>query len=152
MLDAILAWIHFMLIFALSGTLFAEFFFYQRSLTTTTLQRLQRVDAAFGILAGLVIVSGILRVIYSPKTAAYFLHDSFFRTKMVLFVTVGLVSILPTRHYLSLRNVPVAGGIVTVPEDSYAATRRWLTLEVVLLLFIPLCASLMAHGYGYHAP
>ena len=52
MLDAILAWIHFMLIFALSGTLFAEFFFYQRSLTTTTLQRLQRVDAAFGILAG----------------------------------------------------------------------------------------------------
>jgi putative membrane protein len=152
MLDAILAWIHFMLIFALSGTLFAEFFFYQRSLTATTLLRLQRVDAAFGILAGLVIVSGILRVIYSPKTPAYFLHDSFFWTKMVLYVTVGLISIAPTRHYLSLRSAPVVGGIVTIPENGYAATRRWLTLEVVLLLFIPLCASLMAHGYGYHAP
>ena len=30
-----------------------------------------------------------------------------------------------------------------------ATMRRLLTLEIVLLLLIPLCASLMAHGYGY---
>jgi uncharacterized membrane protein len=38
---------------------------------------------------------------------------------------------------------------VTILAGNYTMIRRLLTLEVVLLLFIPLCATLMAHGYGY---
>jgi uncharacterized membrane protein len=33
------------------------------------------VDQAYGMLAGAVILSGIARVVYSPKTAAYFVHN-----------------------------------------------------------------------------
>lgn len=149
MLDAILAWIHYIFIFVLVGTLFAEFFFYQRTLRVAALQRLQRVDLLYGIIAACVVASGIARVMYSPKTPAFYLHDTIFWTKMVLFVTVGLVSIIPTMHFLRLSRLEPVDGTITAPEAAYATMRKILTLEIVLLLFIPLCATLMAHGYGY---
>jgi putative membrane protein len=149
MLDVILAWIHFMFIFGLVGTLFAEFFFYQRTLRVEALQRLQRVDLAYGVIAAGVIASGVARVIYSPKTAAFYMHDTIFWTKMTLFLTVGLVSIIPTRHFLRLSLIEPVDGAITAPEATYVTMRRILAVEVVLLLFIPLCATLMAHGYGY---
>jgi putative membrane protein len=149
MLDAILAWFHFMAIIALASTIFAEAFFYQRALAVATLQRLQRVDIAYGIIAGIVVITGALRVIYSPKTPAFYLHDVIFWTKMALFLTVGLVSIAPTMHFIRLGRVTPVEGIVAVEQRTYATMRRLLVLEVVLLLFIPLCATLMAHGYGY---
>ena len=149
MVDTILAWIHFVFIFGLVGTLFAEFFFYQRTLRVEALIRLQRVDMLFGILAGAVIASGVLRVMYSPKTATFYVHDWIFWAKMALFVAVGLLSIVPTLHYLRLGRGTAKDTTVTVPERDYATIRRVLALEVVLLMFIPLCASLMAHGYGY---
>ena len=149
MLDAILAWIHYIFIFVLVGTLFAEFFFYQRTLRVAALQRLQRVDLLYGIIAACVVASGIARVMYSPKTPAFYLHDTIFWTKMALFVTLGLISIAPTMHLIRLGRQAPADGAVQIPPQSYATIRRLLTLEIVLLLFIPLCATLMAHGYGY---
>ena len=151
MLDAILAWIHFMFIFALSGTVFAEAFFYQQTLAVATLQRLQRTDIAFGILAAFVLVSGILRVVYSPKTPSFYVHDTIFWTKIALFAALGIASIAPTMHYLALNKATPVDGAIAVPESTYKTIRALLTLEIVLLLLIPLCASLMAHGYGYSA-
>jgi putative membrane protein len=147
--DSIAAWVHFMCIFAMVGTLFAEAFFYQPTLAVATLKRLQRVDIAFGILAGTVVASGIARIYISPKTPAFYMHDTIFWTKMALFVTLGLISIAPTMHLIRLGRQAPADGAVQIPPQSYATIRRLLTLEIVLLLFIPLCATLMAHGYGY---
>jgi len=148
-LDAVLAWIHFMFIFALVSTVFAEAFFYQRTLALATLKRLQRVDIAFGILAGAVVLSGIARVMYSPKTPGFYLHDSIFWTKMALFGALGIASIVPTMHFIRLGKREPTGDTVAVDEKTYTTVRGVLTLELVLLLLIPLCASLMAHGYGY---
>jgi putative membrane protein len=147
--DSIAAWVHFVFIFALVGTLFAEAFFYQPTLAIATLKRLQRVDIAFGILAGAVIISGIARIFISPKTPAFYMHDTIFWTKMALFLTLGLISMAPTMHYLRLGRQTPVDGTVTIPAENYTTIRRLLTLEIVLLLFIPLCATLMAHGYGY---
>lgn len=71
LVDALLAWIHFVFIFRLCGCLFAEALFYRSAFARATLDRLRTVDAAYGILAGAVVASGVARVIFSPKGAVF---------------------------------------------------------------------------------
>jgi putative membrane protein len=105
------------------------------------------VDAAYGILAGAVVFSGIARMVYSPKTAAYFLHNPIFWTKMSLFVAVALLSIPPTIHYVRIRSTAQPDGTVRVERRAYVNMRALLVVQVVLFAFIPLCAALMARGF-----
>ncbi len=147
LLDAMLAWLHFGLIFTLAGCLFAELFFYREVLAGPTFARLQTVDRAYGIVAGLVIASGILRVIYSPKTASYFLHNPIFWTKMSLFAAVALLSIPPTIHFLRAAGTAQPDGTIRIEPRAYSTTRTLLALEVALFMLIPLCAALMARGF-----
>ena len=150
MLDAVLAWLHFIAIFAFSACLFAEAFFYAPTLPAATLARLGRIDTAYGLLTIVVIASGIARLLYSPKTPGFYMHDVIFWTKMGLFVVVGLISIAPTIHFLRLRKAtPRADGSIDIEPATYRTMRACLVAEISVFLFIPLCASLMAHGFGY---
>jgi putative membrane protein len=150
MLDAIIAWLHFLAIFGFAACLFAEAAFYARSLPAQTLRRLSRIDIAYGILALAVIVTGVAHVIFSPKTPAFYLHDAIFWTKIGLFLTVGLLSIAPTVHLLRLRDASAQYSLpVEIDARTYRTMRLCMTSELVLLAFIPLCAAFMARGYGY---
>jgi putative membrane protein len=150
MLDAVLAWVHFVAIFAFSGCLFAECFFYARILPASTLERLGRIDLAYGLLTIVVIASGVAHAIYSPKTFAFYMHDAIFWAKMGLFVVVGLLSIAPTMHLITLRGAQMGDASpVTIADRTYRVMRACLITEVGLLLCIPLCAALMARGFGY---
>jgi putative membrane protein len=142
--DALLAWLHFLCIFTLVGTLISELVLYRREMDGARIALLRRIDILFGIAAGLVIVSGILRVTLGLKGAAFYLHNPFFWTKMGLFLALGLLSIAPTIHYLRLGD----SGTVIVPEAAYRRTWAVLVLEVGLLGCIPLLATLLAHGYN----
>jgi putative membrane protein len=150
MLDATLAWLHFLAIFGFTACLFAEAAFYARSLPPQTLRRLSSIDAAYGILALAVIVTGVAHLIFSPKTPAFYLHDAIFWTKIGLFLAVGLISIVPTVHLLRLRGASAQYSLpVEIEDRTYRSMRLCLTCELVLLAFIPLCAAFMARGYGY---
>jgi len=148
LLDTLLAWLHFVCIFALVGTLFTEVVLYRRRMDAVRLAQLQRVDLYFGITAGLVIVSGILRVTFGLKGAAFYLHNPVFWTKMGFFLAIGLLSIAPTIHYLRLKNRADASGAVIVEDGDYRRTWAALGAEVGLLACIPFFASLLAHGYA----
>jgi putative membrane protein len=145
--DALLAWLHFMLVFGLCGCLLAELFFYGRELSRSTLRRLQRVDIAFGALAAAVVVSGVVRVIFSPKGAAFFVHNPIFWTKMGLFGALGLLSIAPTLHYIALGRTAAGEANIRVGDGAFKANRNYLFAEVILLLLIPCCAAFMARGF-----
>jgi putative membrane protein len=142
--DALLAWLHFLCIFTLVGTLISELVLYRREMDAARFALLRRIDILFGMAAGLVIVSGILRVTLGLKGAAFYLHNPFFWTKMGLFLALGLLSIAPTIHYLRLPG----SGTVVVPEAAYSRTWAVLVLEVGVLGCIPLLATLLAHGYN----
>ena len=148
LVDALLAWVHYVLIFALSECLFAEIVFYRRELDRATLVRLQRVDLAYGILAGSIVASGLARVFFSPKGAAYYAHNPVFWTKMGLFVALGLLSIAPTLHFVRLAKGAASDGTVRVAARAFAATRGYLAAEIALLLLLPLCAAFMARGFA----
>jgi putative membrane protein len=147
LLDALLAWLHFLCIFALVGALLAELAFYRRRMDLARITQLTRIDLLYGISAGLVVLSGIVRVNFGLKGAGFYLHNPIFWTKMGLFVTLGLLSIPPTIHYLRIRGRADASGVVTVDEGGYRRTWAVLGVEVGLLACIPLLATLLANGY-----
>lgn len=148
LLDALLAWLHFICIFTLVGALVAELVLYRRRMDIARLTQLQRIDALYGISAGLVIVSGVLRVTLGLKGASFYLHNPIFWTKMGFFLAVALLSIPPTIHYLRLKRGAGASEAVVVPDRAYHSMWALLGTETVLLACIPFFATLLTHGYA----
>lgn len=147
LLDALLAWLHFLCIFTLVGALVAELVLYRREMSLARLTQLQRIDALYGISAGLVVVSGVLRVTLGLKGASFYLHNPIFWGKMGFFLAVALLSIPPTIHYLRLKRDADPNGTVVVPDRPYRNMWALLVGEAALLAWIPFFATLLTHGY-----
>jgi putative membrane protein len=144
--DTLLAWAHFVAVFALVSTVVAELILYRSRMGLARLKQLQRVDAAYGICAVLVIITGVSRVIWGLKGPVFYVHNPIFWTKMALFLVVGLLSIQPTIHYLRINKDAGPEGVI-LGESPFRRTQSLLLGEAVLLAFIPLFATLMTHGY-----
>ena len=112
-------------------------------LSGVELRRLGAVDAAYGALAGAVIVFGVSRVLFGANDADFYTENPVFWMKMAAFATVGLLSIAPTSRYRRWRLA--ADG----PSDAEVATaRRFIALQLCAFAFIPVFAALMARGIG----
>ncbi len=146
--DALLAWAHFLAIFTLASLLACEIALLRDALPADRVRRLQTVDRWYGIVAALVIASGLGRLFLGPKGAAFYAHNPIFWTKMGLFAAVALISIVPTVAFLrwSARRAP--DGSVQLVAGEFGRLRGLLWLQVAVFAFIPLCAALMARGIG----
>lgn len=148
MLDAIAAYAHYIAILAVAALLGSELVLYRAVLPAPYARTLQRIDAGFGISAILLIVTGVGRVYASHLGWPFFTHNPVFWLKMGLFASVGILSIWPTRHYLSWNVAGEIGETVAIEPATARNIRRFLIAEVLLLACIPLCAALMARGIG----
>ncbi|MEO4047748.1 DUF2214 family protein [Pseudomonas sp. CAU 1711] len=148
MADAIAASLHYLSIFVLFALLTAEHLLFKPELDVATARRLQRIDIAYGASAGLVLITGLVRVLWFGKGLDYYLHNGLFHAKIGLFLLVGLLSIYPTLTFFNWRNGLLAGQTPAIAP--YQA--RWviltIRLELLLLLCLPLLAALMARGHG----
>lgn len=104
MTAALLAFLHHGAAFAIFGVLTAELLLLKGEITLASARSLLRIDAAYGMSAMTLIAVGFVRVFYTEKGAAYYFHSASFIAKIALFATVGLLSIYPTRQFLSWRN------------------------------------------------
>lgn len=148
MAAALVAYLHYLSIFALFALLSIEHVLFKTPLDLSRARSLMITDLAYGICAVLVLATGVARVLWFGKGAAYYMGNSLFHAKVGLFVLVGLLSILPTLEFIKWRSAVKAG---QVPEPSARQLRlvTWsIRLELLALLFIPLLAALMARGYG----
>jgi putative membrane protein len=146
--EAIVAYLHFVSVLALAGLLVAELLLYRRGLTAGGAAVLQRVDLAFGLAAAGVLVTGVVRVFWVGKGAAYYLGNPVFHALWIGFVAVALISLAPTLHFLRWGRGPRQGQAPVIPERSFKLVRRALMTEVHLLAILPLLAVLMARGIG----
>ncbi|HEY5365783.1 MAG TPA: DUF2214 family protein [Casimicrobiaceae bacterium] len=148
MMASLFAFLHFLAAFTLFAALAAEIVLTRGAPDLTTARRLLHVDAVFGIAATLVLVAGVLRVLYFERGPAYYVHSAPFIAKMLLFALVGLLSIYPTRRFLSWRPA-LARGVAPVADAAcMRRIRRVIHVEATLVVLLILCASLMAHGVG----
>jgi len=147
--DLILAIAHHLLIFALAAALAAEFVLVRPGLAGRDVKLVGHIDQAYGGLAGVVIVIGVLRVIFGLKGWEFYVYNWAFWAKMAAFAATGLISILPTARILSWRKAAEASpGIYVVPDNEIAAVRRYVRLGVATFLLIPVFAAMMARGVG----
>jgi putative membrane protein len=144
--DALLAYAHYLTIFALASVLFAELVLLRPRLPADLYRRLRIVDRWYGITAVLVIASGLARLNLGVKGAAFYTHNPIFWTKMGLFVAVGLLSIAPTVAYIRWQKRAEPDGSLALEPVEFARTRGWIYAQLALFALIPLCATLMARG------
>jgi putative membrane protein len=145
---SLFAFLHHVAAFTLFAALVLELILIRDDLTVGTARRLQVADMVFGISAGVLIVVGLLRVLYFEKGATYYFHTWTFIAKLTLFVVIGLVSIIPTREFLSWRKAMKQGEAPSVSAEKLRSLRSIVHLELVGVVAIILMAALMAKGIG----
>ena len=141
-LNLILAIAHHRAVFTLVAIFAAEFALLRPGIEGKRLMQLSKIYGAYGAVAGLVVIVGIIRVIFGGAGWEYYVTNWVFWAKMLAFLGVGLLSIPPTLAIVRWRK---AGA----PSDADVNTaRRFLHAEAALLIFIPAFAAAMARGYG----
>jgi putative membrane protein len=147
-IGAAFAFLHFLAVFGIFCTVFLEWQTMSRTPTYAEARRIQLSDRWFGIFAGVVLVVGFLRVYYFEKGKAFYTSNPFFHAKLTLFVLVGLLSIYPTIRFIKWGVQTKQGLAPTVSADEYRRIMALVRAELVLLLGMAVCASLMARGVG----
>jgi putative membrane protein len=143
------AFLHHLAAFTLAAALVLEFILIKDDLTVRSVQTIQRADIAFGMSAGVLLVVGFCRVLYFEQGTSYYSHSVPFLAKLSLFLMIGLLSIYPTREFLSWRRPVKRGDVPTVTDRKMHAIRSIIHCELVGVVLIILCAALMAKGVGY---
>jgi len=146
---AFFAFLHHLAAFALVAALAVEFVLIRDALTVTTARKIVRADIAFGLSAGVVLAVGLLRVFFFEKGVAYYFHSAPFLAKLALFALVGLLSIYPTREFLSWRAALRQGQVPVVDPAKLRTLRSVMHWELTGVALILLLAALMARGIGY---
>jgi len=147
-LDAALAYLHFAAILAVAGFLVAEAMLLRGDLGARDIAALARADVWYFNLAGLALATGVARVFFGAKGAAFYAGNPVFWVKVALFVAVGLASIKPTISFVRWRRAARDAAGYSVPTAEVRGARRLVLAELHLLALIPLAAVLMARGIG----
>jgi putative membrane protein len=148
LLAAFVAFVHFLAFFVLTTTLVLQLGLLSDSISVVTARRIQRADRVSGIAAVLVLIFGFLRVIYFEKGADYYFDNTFFLIKMTLFIAVGLISIYPTLCYARWSPELKQEIAPEISAPMLLRIRKIIHYELIAILGILACASLMAKGFG----
>lgn len=143
-----LALAHYLSILLLLALLLAELLQFRRLLSMRRARWLIATDLAYGGSAGLVLATGLARVIWQGKGWEYYLHNGFFHAKIGLFLVVSCLSILPTLCFLGWRERLRQGLAPQIEARQAWRIRAVLLSELLLLLAMAPLATLMARGHG----
>jgi len=145
---AFFAFLHHVAAFALVAALTVELVLVRGTLTVESARKIVRFDAVDGLSAGTLLVVGLLRVFLFEKGAAYYFHSATFLGKLALFAAIGLLSIYPTREFLSWRAALKQGRVPVVDPGKLRALGTVIHWELASVALILLLAALMARGIG----
>jgi putative membrane protein len=147
--DLALAILHHLAVFLLAGMLAAELALVRPGLAGGNLALVGRLDAAYGSLAGLIVLIGAGRVIFGLKGWEYYVYYWAFWAKMAAFVGVGLLSLQPTARIQRWRKQAAGAADYVVPDAEVIALRRFMRAEAVVLALVLVFAAVMARGIAY---
>jgi len=147
-IDLGLAIAHHLAVFTLVALYAAEFALLRPGLGGARIGQLTRIDAAYGAMAGVVIVVGIIRVMFGAVGWEYYVSNHAFWGKMAAFLVMGLLTIQPTMAIRRWLKASRRDGGYMIPETEIATSRRLVHIQAGVLLLIPIFAAAMARGYG----
>jgi putative membrane protein len=126
--DLLLAIAHHLLVFGLLGLLITEMMTIRPGMSAASIRYVAKLDIAYGIVAGLIVIVGFSRVFFGIKGADFYLANPVFWAKMAAFLILD-----PGFR----------------PADAEVKkVRRYMHYEGMAFFTIPVFAALMARGYG----
>jgi putative membrane protein len=140
--EATIRIIHFTGIFFLTSMLVWENVLIAKNVSAVILRKLALIDGLYGLAAGVVAISGAYLWLAAAKPSEFYTSNPIFHLKLSLFVVIALISIFPTIFFLKHRKIN---------QDKLALPKHVMIIkriELALLIFIPICAVLMARGIG----
>ncbi|HZR36565.1 MAG TPA: DUF2214 family protein [Nevskia sp.] len=149
LLDAALAYLHFIAILLLASLMSAEALLLRPSVAQQSSRWIARLDLGVGLSAIAVVASGLSRAVWGAKGWAYYAHNPVFHAKIGVFVLIGLMSIIPTVLFLrwARRHRELPG--YAVPAEEVRRARRWVLIELHLLPLLPLFGVMMSRGMHF---
>ena len=148
MAGALVAFGHFFAFFALTAAIVLKLALIGESMSVDTARRIRRADRVAGLSAALLLVFGTLRVLYFEKGGAYYMDNLYFQVKIGLFLLAALISIYPTVCFARWKSELEQGIAPVLGAQQVGRLKRALHSELVLVIGVLLCASLMARGFG----
>jgi putative membrane protein len=147
-LEALLAYAHILAILTMVVFLASEAALCRVEwMNAAVVQRLRRVDQIYNVAAGAVFLTGLLRVFLGAKGGEWYGSQPLLYLKLALFVSIGLLSIKPTRMFARWQRELAASGALP-GADQVQKARKLVMLQAHILPFIPLAAVFMARGFG----
>ena len=144
--DLILTIAHHLAVFSLVGIFAAEFALLRPGLDGPRIGQLARLDAAYGAVAGVVIVVGILRVLFGASGWEYYVSSHAFWGKMAAFLIMGLLTVPPTLAIRQWQAAVRTDAGYCPDAAAIGRNRRFLHIQAGFLLLIPIFAAIMARG------
>ncbi|MFP4317829.1 MAG: DUF2214 family protein [Phormidium sp.] len=146
--SAIVAYFHYIAFMLAIAALVVERISLRERLSFEEAQRIVIADSVYGLSAIVVLVTGIWRVLYFGKGAAYYMNNPIFWTKIGLFLFVGALSIYPTITFILWIKELRESAAPVLSRVKFKVLSTLVSVEIVGFLLIPLFASLMARGFG----
>ena len=145
-MSAVFAYLHTLSMIALGSMLFAQLLTFDLLHHQLGLRRFWLLSCGVAASATSALASGVALLIWTDQGATFYLHNPVFYIKLAIFAAMLLIAITPARMIVQWQRQAVTGAI---PEAGMILlVRRYLTIEMILFLAIPLAASLAARGIG----
>jgi putative membrane protein len=143
---ALLAYLHSLSMMALAAMLFVQLLSIDGLHDRQQLERFVRYSFGLAAVAGVMLISGVGLLVWAERGVAFYLRNPVFYIKLAVFAAMLLIAITPARIILQWHR---EAGTGKIPEQGMVFfVKRYLTAEAILLLIIPLAASLLARGIG----
>ena len=147
-LEALLAYAHILAILTMVVFLASEAALCRVEwMNAAVVQRLRRIDQIYNVAAGAVFLTGLLRVFLGAKGGEWYGAQPLLYLKLALFITIGLLSIKPTRMFARWQRELAASGTLPGAAEVQKA-RKLIMMQAHILPFIPLAAVFLARGFG----
>jgi putative membrane protein len=160
-MSALFAYLHTLSMIALGAMLFAMMLTFDLLQEPKGFHRFWVLSWGVATAAAVALASGIVLVIWTDHGSAFYLHNPVFYIKLAGFVAMLLIAVTPARliiqwHQDATTGDATSGDIETGASGTGAIAdtslvplvQRYVVFELLLLLVIPLAASLAARGIG----
>lgn len=143
--EALITYVHYLGFMVLFAALLAQHWVFVSLATSLQIQRLFLLDSVYGAAAVVVLITGLSKVFLVGKPAIFYAHNGWFHAKVTLFVIVALLSIWPTLQFFKAKKASAQlppAALIELP----AGIRIVQRIELVIIMFLPLLAVLMARA------
>lgn len=145
--DFFLASAHHIAFLILVAALITEWMLLANGPEARSVASLSKIDLAYGLSAGALLLIGGLRVTMGAKGWAFYSGNPWFWIKLGTFAAIGAASLVPTLRYLRWsRSLKTSGLLPSV--EQWTNTLTWVKAQAHALVLLVIAAAAMARGLG----